>query len=188
MSTKLSKKGLGVGARVELKTDYVNRFSGEVLQKKGAKGTVVDRFGSSPTIMWDTVGTYGKGPQVVRDINALKVTKKSRKKAVELSTTLDEVERELGSQYEIKGNRITMWKYNSHYDEFGFHVGDYTIEAKGRLNKDGTVDITSSRVLVGEIPRGDRPMIREYFESQSLEDSLGVRSRSKLPIGKMRRT
>ncbi len=179
MVNKLTKMGLGVGATIELKADYVNQFSGETLRRKGETGTVTDHFGTRPVVRFDKEGKYGRAPQVVEDISIIKVVGKSKQKAVQMKTSLEAIEEALKyASFDMHrdGDKIELSKTQSHYGEYGYHEGYYEIRAKGTVRDQGLVEITSSKILVGDIPKRDRPTLREHFESMPLEDHFGLDS------------
>ena len=164
--TQLRACGLGVGAVVQLVKPHINRFSGENIGPPvGTRGHVVDAFGSKPTIEWDRPGKYGKGPQVVEP-KFLNVTRRSSKPSILGTASLSKVKE---FNHDISDSKVTIRRTEPVMDDVGYIVGDVSYELRGKI-KDGKVEFTSSRVDMSSVPRRQRYVIRQNFESQATED------------------
>ena len=173
--TQLRQSGFGVGAEVELTKPFINQFSGENIGPEvGTKGVVVGAFGSDPTIQWDKAGKYGNAKQVV-DSEFLKVCgKRSMKRDILISvpmTKLEEKERKWASfTINEQGNKVSITRIEQQFDDNGFSAGDSEITLIGTKDKNGNVNFDRQKISLGEIKRSMRPMLREYYDSQSVED------------------
>jgi hypothetical protein len=164
--SQLRRCGYGIGAVVQLKKPYINPLSGEDIGPPVlSRGRVVGHFGAKPSIEWDRPGKYGKGPQVV-DPHIIQVTKPSSKPEILGNAPLSKVKE---FTHDIEDSKVTVYRTEPVMDDVGYIVGDVTYELRGKI-KDGHVEFTSSRINMNAVPRNQRWMQRQYFESQAIDD------------------
>jgi hypothetical protein len=165
--TQLRRCGYGVDAEVKLKKPFINKFSGEDIGPPvGTKGRVTGTFGSQPEVKWRKAGKYGEGPQVVPP-EFLGVVKRSAKPEIIATISLEKLKK-FKDDYrtvEIKDSKVLVWRNETVMDDSGYIVGDASYELRGKIKGD-KVEFTSTRVDMSGVPRRQRYVIREYFESE----------------------
>ena len=171
--TQLRRCGYGVEAIVKLKKPFINKLSGENIGPAvGAKGVVEGTFGSEPSVKWKVPGRYGTGPQVVPP-EFLQVVKRSSKPEIIAKVPLGRVKDFIEGHRtgEIKGSKVLLWKSESIYDDAGYVIGDVGLELRGTIRGD-SVEFTSHRLDMSAVPRSERYMARQSFESNDPMDEF----------------
>jgi hypothetical protein len=169
--SEVLRAGYGVGARVELIAKQTG-FGGNEMDPKfahpiGSVGTITDHFGADPVVRWDSDPNSN---QVVEARKLRVFGKLSSKKGIIASVPYSKLEEFTGPGYHSfhvyeDGNRITLARTEPVFDDVGYEVGDVTYSLVGK--KHGThVDFDTPKMDLSRVPRPQRWVIRNYWESQ----------------------
>jgi len=174
--SEVIRAGYGVGARVKLVAPQTG-WNGQPLDPMfshpvGSKGRITGHFNANPVVHWDSEARKDSG-QVVEANKLMVIGKPSGKKEVIGRASYAKIQRELsGNEYYEEGGKVTIMKTEPVFDDVGYIVGDVTYSLVGRKHGDH-VDFDTPKIDLSSVPRRQRYMVREYWESQDPKDMFG---------------